>query len=74
MKLDFNLQISQKQGLTLTTQVQQAIKLLQMTNIELLEFVEAQFSDNPFIEEEGFSEKQTPRMRKKLQARNSTSQ
>ena len=60
MKLDFNLQISQKQGLTLTTQVQQAIKLLQMTNIELLEFVEAQFSDNPFIEEEGFSEKQTP--------------
>ena len=57
MKLDFNLQISQKQGLTLTAQVQQAIKLLQMTNIELSEFVEEQFSDNPFIDETGFSEK-----------------
>jgi len=60
MKLDFNLQISQKQGLTLTAQVQQAIKLLQMTNVELSEFVEAQFSDNPFIEDASFSEKQTP--------------
>lgn len=57
MKLDFNLQVSQKQGLTLTAQVQQAIKLLQMTNVELSEFVEEQFSDNPFIDEMNFSEK-----------------
>jgi RNA polymerase sigma-54 factor len=56
MKLDFNLQITQKQGLTLTAQVQQAIKLLQMTNLEICEFVDEQFQDNPFIEEYAFSD------------------
>ena len=50
MKLDFNLQIKQKQGLALTAQVQQAIKLLHMTNMEIQEFVSDQFQDNPFIE------------------------
>ena len=57
MKLDFNLQISQKQGLALTAQVQQAIKLLQMTNTEICQFVDEQFQDNPFIEETSFLEK-----------------
>ena len=56
MKLDFNLQINQKQGLALTAQVQQAIKLLHMTNLEIQEFVHDQFQDNPFIETDGFSE------------------
>lgn len=50
MKLDFNLQVTQKQGLALTAQVQQAIKLLHMTNLEIQEFVGEQFQDNPFIE------------------------
>ena len=50
MKLDFNLQIKQRQGIALTAQVQQAIKLLHMTNIEIQEFVSDQFHDNPFIE------------------------
>jgi len=58
MKLDFNLQITQKQGLTLTAQVQQAIKLLQMTNLEICEFVDEQFLDNPFVEESAFSDNQ----------------
>ena len=56
MKLDFNLQIAQKQGLTLTAQVQQAIKLLHMTNMEIQEFVSDQFQDNPFIETNAQSE------------------
>jgi len=60
MKLDFNLQISQRQGLALTSQVQQAIKLLQMTNLELSEFVEQQFLDNPFEEETSLTEKLSP--------------
>jgi len=60
MKLDFNLQISQRQGLALTSQVQQAIKLLQMTNLELSEFVEQQFQDNPFVEETSLTEKLSP--------------
>ena len=46
MKLDFNLQIKQKQGLALTAQVQQAIKLLHMTNMEIQEYVSDQFQDN----------------------------
>ena len=50
MKLDFNLQLKQKQGLALTAQVQQAIKLLHMTNMEIQEFVSDQFQDNPFVE------------------------
>ena len=56
MKLDFNLQVTQKQGLTLTAQVQQAIKLLQMTNLEICEFVDEQFQDNPFVEDHTFSD------------------
>jgi len=50
MKLDFNLQTTQRQGLALTAQVQQAIKLLHMTNFEIKEFVENAFEENPFIE------------------------
>ena len=58
MKLDFNIQLNQKQGLALTAQVQQAIKLLHMTNLEIQEFVHEQFQDNPFIETSAFSESQ----------------
>ena len=50
MKLDFNLQVKQRQGLALTAQVQQAIKLLHMTNMEIQEYVSDQFQDNPFVE------------------------
>ena len=50
MKLDFNIQNTQRQGLALTAQVQQAIKLLHMTNTEIKEFVENTFEENPFIE------------------------
>lgn len=50
MKLDFNIGISQRQGLTLTLQVQQAIKLLQMTNLEVSEYIEENFAVNPFVE------------------------
>ena len=56
MKLDFNIQLNQKQGLALTAQVQQAIKLLHMTNLEIQEFVHDQFQDNPFIETDACSE------------------
>ena len=59
MKLDFNLQVTQKRGIALTAQVQQAIKLLHMTNMEIQEYVDDQFQDNPFIETAGeFGEQQ----------------
>ena len=50
MKLDFSIGIGQRQGLTLTAQVQQAIKLLQMTNLEVNEYIEENFSVNPFVD------------------------
>ena len=50
MKLDFSISIGQRQGLLLTAQVQQAIKLLQMTNLEVNEYIEDTFTVNPFIE------------------------
>ena len=50
MKLDFNIGISQRQGLTLTLQVQQAIKLLHMTNLEVNQYIEENFLVNPFVD------------------------
>ena len=49
MKLDFSIGLGQRQGLTLTAQVQQAIKLLQMTNLEVNEYIEENFAINPFV-------------------------
>ena len=69
MKLDFNLQLKQKQSLALTAQVQQAIKLLHMTNMEIQEFVSDQFQDNPFVETTDLIENSTDNEAKKESAR-----
>ena len=69
MKLDFNLQLKQKQGLALTAQVQQAIKLLHMTNMEIQEFVSDQFQDNPFVETTDLIENSTDNEAKQESAR-----
>ena len=60
MQLSQSLNIKQKQSLVMTPQLQQAIKLLQLTNLELKQFLEEQTFDNPFIdveEESNASEK-----------------
>ena len=60
MQLTQSLNIKQKQSLVMTPQLQQAIKLLQLTNLELKQFLEEQTFDNPFInveEENQASEK-----------------
>jgi RNA polymerase sigma-54 factor len=44
------LEARQGQGLVMTPQLQQAIKLLQLNNIELAEFVEAELERNPLLE------------------------
>ena len=49
MQLSQSLNIKQKQSLVMTPQLQQAIKLLQLTNLELRQFLEEQTFDNPFI-------------------------
>jgi RNA polymerase sigma-54 factor len=44
------LEFRQSQQLVMTPQLQQAIKLLQLSNLELSEFVEQQLEENPFLE------------------------
>jgi len=49
-KLTLGLPLKQKQSLVMTPQLQQAIKLLQMTNMDIATFLEEQVLDNPFVE------------------------
>ncbi len=51
MKLGQQLKIKQNQSLIMTPQLQQAIKLLQLTNVELAEFIDKAKLDNPFLKE-----------------------
>ncbi len=50
MALSTKLELRQSQGLVMTPQLQQAIKLLQLSNLELNEFVEAELERNPLLE------------------------
>src|SRR5215813_5304090 len=50
MALAQRLELRQGQSLVMTPQLQQAIKLLQLSNLELAEFVEQELEKNPFLE------------------------
>ncbi len=50
MQLRPVIKAQQKQSLIITPQLQQAIKLLQMTNLEIRTFLEEQALENPFLE------------------------
>ncbi len=50
MALSPQIQLKQGQQLAMTPQLQQAIKLLQLSNIELAAFVEEQIEGNPLLE------------------------
>ena len=50
------LEMRQGQSLVMTPQLQQAIKLLQLSNIELAEFVESELEQNPLLERDDRSE------------------
>ncbi len=50
MALSQKLQMRQGQSLVMTPQLQQAIKLLQMSNFELQAFVESELESNPLLE------------------------
>jgi RNA polymerase sigma-54 factor len=50
MKMTGRLEARQTQQLTMTPQLQQAIKLLQLSNLELQEYVEERLLENPFLE------------------------
>ena len=50
MQLGQQIKMRQSQSLVMTPQLQQAIKLLQMTNLELCQYLENQQAENPFLE------------------------
>jgi RNA polymerase sigma-54 factor len=52
MALTPRLDLRQQQTLVMTPQLQQAIKLLQMSNLELADYVEAELEQNPLLERE----------------------
>ena len=50
MALSAKLELRQGQQLVMTPQLQQAIRLLQLSNMELVEFVDAEIERNPLLE------------------------
>jgi RNA polymerase sigma-54 factor len=50
MSLSLRLDLRQSQSLVMTPQLQQAIKLLQLGNLELATYVEGELEQNPFLE------------------------
>jgi RNA polymerase sigma-54 factor len=57
MALTQRLELKQGQSLVMTPQLQQAIKLLQLSNLELAEYVETELERNPLLErDEGAAE------------------
>jgi RNA polymerase sigma-54 factor len=60
MALNLRLDMRQGQSLVMTPQLQQAIKLLQMSNIELQAFVDTELERNPLLERDERGEIQKP--------------
>ena len=52
MPLSLRLDLRQSQSLVMTPQLQQAIKLLQLSNLELATYVEGELEQNPLLERE----------------------
>ena len=59
MQISQNLKLKQSQSLVMTPQLQQAIKLLQLTNLELTDLVEKELEGNPFLEDQSSEEEKT---------------
>src|SRR5690242_11573979 len=58
MALTQRLEIRQGQSLVMTPLLQQSIKLLQLSNIELAAFVQAELEKNPLLERDGGGEEE----------------
>lgn len=50
MNLDFNLNLTQQQKLVMTQQMQMSVKILQMSNYELLDYVNKEIEENPVVD------------------------
>ncbi|MEZ5936788.1 MAG: RNA polymerase factor sigma-54 [Hyphomonadaceae bacterium] len=70
MALAHRLQLRQGQSLVMTPQLQQAIKLLQLSNLELQEYVETEIERNPLLARgEGQDDADTPEVERSKETR-----
>src|SRR5580765_7707822 len=60
MALTQKLQMRQSQALVMTPQLMQAIKLLQLSNLDLATYVETELERNPLLERTGDGEGDAP--------------
>ena len=51
MKLTHNVFLEQQQKLLMTPELRQAIAILQMSTLELTEYIQRELEENPFLEE-----------------------
>ena len=56
MQISQNIKLKQSQSLVMTPQLQQAIKLLQLNNLELCDLVNKELEENPFLENQNDEE------------------
>ena len=56
MQITQNIKLKQSQSLVMTPQLQQAIKLLQLNNLELNDLVTKELEENPFLENQSSEE------------------
>ena len=61
MALEIKQQLRLSQQLVMTPQLQQAIKLLQLSRLELADVVQQELQENPLLEESADSEEELPR-------------
>ena len=64
MALTQRLQIRQSQALVMTPQLMQAIKLLQLSNLDLVAYVEAELERNPLLDRNADDEQRPGRSRR----------
>ena len=69
MAFTTKLELRQSHSLVMTPQLQQAIKLLQLSNMELATFVDAELERNPLLEREDADEPGGVRQRRDARTR-----
>ena len=69
MALSQRLDLRQTQSLVMTPQLQQAIKLLQLSNLELVDYVEQELEQNPLLERDEPRSRSADRRRNRTECR-----
>ena len=60
MAIELKQQLKLSQQLVMTPQLQQAIKLLQLSQLELVDVVQQELTENPILEETSEMEEELP--------------